>query len=331
MTISPLCPYFNICGGCLYQDLSLADYKAKKRRFVIFSFRDAGIDIENILHDTVMIPFGQRRRAMFAFKNGKIGFNALKSDKIVALDKCTALLQEISDFLPILKKLVLDLGGQGDIFVLKSVYGLEVKIIQKKSDLSLKKRELLSDFANHNQLVRLFFNDEPLVQQIILPYQIDSFMQPSEMGEKALIDLILQSIENESSALDLFCGMGTFTKPLLAKNINTIGYDIGADSVKMLGEKGIARDLFRNPLQSNELNMVDMVVLDPPRAGALAQVQELAVSNVKKIIMVSCNPKTAARDCKILLDSGYAITSITPVDQFIYSNHIELVIVLKKS
>ena len=114
----------------------------------------------------------------------------------------------------------------------------------------------------------------------------------------------------------------------MAKN-SVCSYD-NSDAVLSLGSNGERRDLFRNPLTADELHGIDLAVLDPPRAGALAQVEQLSKSHIPTIVMVSCNPKTAARDIKILVDAGWTIEKVTPVDQFTYSNHIELVVILRK-
>ena len=123
---------------------------------------------------------------------------------------------------------------------------------------------------------------------------------------------------------------GTFTKPLIQAGLTVMGYDNASDSVKALGSNGTVRDLFRNPLLPSEFDGVDFVVIDPPRAGAKAQIEQLSQTNVPKIVMISCNPSTCARDVKVLSDNGWQLDKTTPVDQFTYSNHIELVCVLSK-
>ena len=164
-----------------------------------------------------------------------------------------------------------------------------------------------------------------------LTFQADTFLQPSALGEKTLVDLVLKNVGQSKNAVDLFCGYGTFTRPLATMGLSVVGYDSDTRSVSTLGEMGRVRDLFRNPLLPEELGGVDLAVLDPPRAGAKEQVLQLAETQIPRIIMVSCAPKTGARDIKILLDAGWHLTEITPVDQFTYSNHIEIVAVLEKT
>ena len=237
---------------------------------------------------------------------------------------------ELSDLLPKLQELVLKLKGSGDISVLKTPFGIDMCLKENKSKLTLEKQELLSAFALQNNLVRLSYGTEPVIQQVQLPFSADSFLQPSVEGEQLLINLVLSHIGTPRKAADLFCGAGTFTKPLLNAGISVKGYDIAVESLSVIKNNAEKRDLFRVPLTAKELNEYDCIVMDPPRAGAEAQCRELAKSQVSDILMISCSPKTAARDVRILRFGGYEIKKIVPVDQFIYTNHIELFILLRK-
>ncbi len=322
------CSAFPDCGGCLYLDMNRNDYIEKKRLFIKSAFLNQGIQIEP--EPMLSVPFGRRRRATFAYKNGHIGFNKTKSNQICDLTACLALLPELSDLLPKLRELVLKLKGSGDISVLKTTFGIDMCIKESKPKLTLEKQELLSAFALQNNLIRLSYGTEPVIQRVQLPFSADSFLQPSVEGEKILIDLVLSHIGTPKKAADLFCGAGTFTKPMINAGIPVKGYDIAFESLSVIKNNAEKRDLFRVPLTSNELKEYDCVVMDPPRAGAEAQCRELAKSEVPDILMISCSPKTAARDVKILQNGGYDIKKIIPVDQFVYTNHIELFIILKK-
>ncbi len=324
-----ICPYFNRCGGCLYQDLPQDVYITRKENFIKRSFSDYGLspDLEPIR----LIPAHTRRRATFAFQNGHLGFNALKTHHIVDIDDCLLLTPPLVSILKPLRDLIKKWGGSGDISVLDTPFGIDMhlKTAQTKRP-SLNQLELLTNFAAGENIARLILNKEPILEKTKLPFPPDSFLQPSLEGEQTLIDLVLENITTEKKAVDLFCGCGTFTKPLLQKGLFTIGYDCEPLSVSCLGQSGIVRDLFRNPLLPDELNSFDLALIDPPRAGAKAQTEQLADSHLKKIIMISCNPQTAGRDSKILIDSGFSLKKLTPVDQFIYSNHIEIVLVFEK-
>lgn len=321
------CPYFGKCGGCVWQDLSQQDYVAKKESFILHAFQDVGLQVK--LRPMVLIPTGTRRRACFSFAGSHFGFNEAKSHKIVDINSCPLLTPTLNQILPILKQTIGKLKSAGDCFICEVPSGLDIHIKDKKGMPKLPELELLTALSTESSIIRITYNDTPIFEKTPLPIMADSFSQPSQEGEDALIQLMMKNIGHAKKALDLFCGKGTFTKPLLEKGLTVKGYD-NSDSVLTLGQYGIQRDLFRNPLIPDELQGIDLAVLDPPRSGALAQVQQLAMTNIPKIIMISCNPKTAARDIKILVDHGWVVDTITPVDQFTYSNHIELVAVLNK-
>ena len=329
MTQKTICPFFGQCGGCLYQDLPEEAYLDKKISFIRRSFADYKIEVNPAAIRSV--PLHSRRRASFSFAGGRLGYNALKSHQIVEITSCLLLKPEIIQFLPILRQTIKKLDGSGDIIILITSFGLDIHIKTSKPAVpTLSQLELLGELANHPQVVRLSYNGEPVAQKVRLPIMPDDFLQPSAEGERIIQELILNEISGVRRAVDLFCGCGTFTIPLLERGIQTMGYDC-SHTITLLGNKGVSRDLFRNPLLPDELSGLDLVVLDPPRAGAKAQVEQIAQTKIPKIIMVSCNPQTAARDSKVLLDSGWQISSLTSVDQFKWSNHIELVIVFEKN
>ena len=328
MTQKTICPFFGKCGGCLYQDLPEEAYLDKKLSFIRRSFADYGIEV--FPEPIRSVPLHSRRRASFSFAGGRLGYNALKSHQIIEITNCLLLKHEIFQFLPVLRQTVKKLDGAGDIFVLLTGFGLDIHIKTNKMTIpTLEQLELLGSLSAQPQVVRLSFNGEPVAQKVHLPLMPDDFLQPSVEGEKIIQELILSEIAGVRKAVDLFCGSGTFTRPLLERGVQTIGYDC-AHTITLLGQKGVSRDLFRNPLLPDEFAGLDLIVLDPPRAGAKAQVEQIALTQVPKIVMVSCAPQTAARDAKILLDAGWELKKLTPIDQFKWSNHIELVCVFEK-
>lgn len=329
MTDKPtVCRYFNQCGGCVFQDLPLSEYRLKKENFIRRAFADYHIDVR--LEPMLSVPLHTRRRASFAFYKGHLGFNEKKSHRIIDINECMMLTPALEALLAPMRILAQKLQGMGDMHVLDTPFGIDMHIKMDKEKLSLKLLELLSEFARSNGIARLLFNNEPIVQQVTLPHPPNVFLQPSAEGEKHLVDLMMQQIGSAKTAVDLFCGTGTFTKPLINAGLKVMGYDSEADSVAALGAYGIVRDLFRNPLMPDEFDGIDLVVIDPPRAGAKAQVDNLKLTRVPKIIMISCNPSTCARDIKALLDNGWNLEKATPVDQFTFSNHVELVCILSK-
>ena len=321
------CIYFGKCGGCVWQDLSLEDYVAKKQMFIQHAFKDAGLSIS--LEPIILIPTGTRRRASFSFTQEHFGFNESKSHKIVDITTCPLLTPSINKSLSLLKKIVTSLHSTGDIFVLDTPLGLDIHIKDNKGLPKLEQLELLSTLNQEPSIARVIYNMSPIFEKASIQNSADSFAQPSLEGEETLIRLVLENKGNAHSAVDLFCGKGTFTIPLLKAGLSTMGYD-SSESVRTLGNSGQQRDLFRNPLTTDELNNFDLIVLDPPRAGALAQISQIAQSQAQTIIMISCNPKTAARDSKILCCTGWQIKKAIPVDQFTYSNHVEIVLIFQK-
>lgn len=325
----PICPNFDRCGGCLYLNLDLNDYINKKKNFILNSFIHEGINLN--LEDFILIPFGSRRRATFAFKRGIIGFNAQKSHQIAPLTSCPALIPELNQVLSSLASFLKELNKSGDIFVQKTKFGLDMHIKTGKEAPSLNDRMLLAEFASISPVTRLYYNNEPILEKSPSPLPVDLFLQPSKEGEETLINLVLSNIKPEDkNIIDLFSGAGTFTTPLLLKGLKVKGYDSAAESILVLKENGIKRDLFRNPLIASEFDGIDTVIMDPPRAGAKEQTKELAKSSVKKIIMISCNPISAARDSKILIENGWLLSKAVAVDQFIYTNHTEIMCVFSK-
>ncbi len=322
------CPFFGKCGGCVWQDLSEADYLAKKESFIRRAFADVGLN-EIPLNPIILLPTGIRRRACFAFYQGHFGFNEAHSHKIIEIDSCPLLEPALNALIPDLRALVKTLGGSGDCFILNTPTGVDIHIKDGRGTPDLSRLEILSALAQKENVVRLTYNNSPIFQKAPLPILPEGFLQPSVFGEKTLVDLVLKNVRQAKNAVDLFCGQGTFTRPLMKAGLSVTGYDNDV-SVLTLGDNGRQRDLFRNPVTPDELLGVDLAVLDPPRAGAKEQVIQLASTQIPRIIMVSCAPKTGARDIKILTDAGWYLTEITPVDQFTYSNHIEIVAILEK-
>lgn len=330
MTNTPLCPHFGRCGGCLYQDLPASDYIQKKRLFITRSFADRGLSLE--LEAFIETPLHTRRRAGFKFANGRFGFCEHKGHALVDLKQCRLLTPRLEAMLPAFRDLTRRLGGTGEVFLLDTSAGIDVHFVVPKRTADLSISETVFAFVGqYPDIVRVQWNRVPLLEKVPLPVAAaDSFLQPSVFGEETLIRLVSEQAAGCKTALDLFCGAGTFLNPLLARGIKATGYDIAGESLKRLGKNAVARDLFRNPLTADELNKTDLVVLDPPRQGAAAQVAELAAALVGRIVMVSCNPVSAARDAAVLIEKGWEIAHAVALDQFTYSNHVELILTFLK-
>ena len=337
--MSDICPYFKSCGGCRYQDLSAEDYRALKLKFVQNALSAVGLDADIL--PIIEIGAHTRRRATFAYQNGVLGFNEKQSHKIVPIQSCLVLTPALEKLLPALHQLGKHFFGSGDVAVLMTDFGADITVIPEKNKVKrfhskvhhnsvqdVAFLETVTEFCQKNAVARFVYDDDILFQLCPLPFPVNVFMQPSVEGEKTLVDLVLSACGDSHKILDLFCGLGTFTKPLVLSGKKVLGMDITTESIDALTKQGFSatvRDLFRAPVLPDELDSYDAVVLDPARAGAKSQCEKLALSKVSKIVMVSCNPITFARDCRILTDAGYHFKWIQPVDQFVYSEHLEIV------
>jgi 23S rRNA (uracil1939-C5)-methyltransferase len=347
--IDPFCPHFGTCGGCAIQHWQPDAYRNWKRQLVIETLDHAGIDCEvgDLIdaHGT-----GRRRMTLHARQSSqgilRVGFAAAGRHEIIAIDRCPILdpamhgaieaANEIAELLkPVSKPL--------DIQVTAADNGLDVDV-RGSGPLGTALLSSLSKLAEKHNLARLTRHGElvimrkpPVVRvgkaQVTLPP--GSFMQPTALGEETLAALAFARCKGAKHIADLFCGFGPFAFRLAEKfKVTAFDSDAGAvtalqNAVKLTqGLKPIkaeARDLFRRPLMPQELRDYDCVVFDPPRQGAQAQSQQLAASRIALVVAVSCNPATFARDARILIDGGFRIDSVTPVDQFRHTPHVELV------
>ena len=345
--VAPPCRHFKSCGGCAMQhatDPFVANWKAE---IVTRALSAHGIAVDiRAVHTS---PAQSRRRAKFAGKRTKngalVGFHTRASDTIISVPDCQLLLPSLRAALPSLEELtVLSASRKGEIglTVTDSPAGLDVWVESDKP-LDGPLRITLADFAQRHGFARLAWGDEPVVtinppmQQFgrasVVP-PAGAFLQATRDGEAQLLAAAREATDGADRILDLFAGCGTFTLPLAEDAAVTavessgpmlVALDQGwrrAQGLKLI--KTETRDLYRRPLEPDELRHFDAAVIDPPRAGAQAQIATLAVSTVRKIAMISCNPITFARDAKVLIDAGFAIQWIDVVDQFRWSPHVEV-------
>ncbi len=351
--IAPVCRHHETCGGCSLQHLAEKPYLAWKRGLVEKALKDRGI--ETAVADTVSATAGGRRRAVLtatrAGRHTLLGYHEKASHRLVDIAECPVLDPAITAALPGLRTLageVLPKKGELRVTVLATTAGLDVAF--DKADKTYdKKIATLSRKAVELDIARLTVNGEILLE--VRPPLLDmggigivaapgGFTQATVAAEEALSRLVLSGVGKAKTVADLFSGVGTFALRL-AKTANVHAAEGDAAAIaafdkalrKPQGLKKVTyerRDLSRRPLVREELEPFDAVVFDPPRAGAQAQAEQLAGSKVKKVVAVSCNPATLARDLRTLIDGGYALQSVTPVDQFLYSPHIEAVAVLTR-
>ncbi len=355
--IAPVCRHFMTCGGCALQHMAHGPYLEWKRDQLRLALNSRGLDapIEPMRSATAS---GRRRAVLTATKAGHktlLGYHQRQNNMLVDLEECPVLVAEITTALPKLKKLAelaVPRRGELKMTIISSQTGLDVALERKEAFTERMTRDLTMRMAS-DDFARLSANGEVLIE--IRPPLTDmdgaavtlppaGFLQATNDAQKLLSELVIQGMGKSRKIADLFSGAGTFTFPL-AKIANVHAVEGDAAAVKALDQgmrraasrKTITierRDLFRRPLMAAELDDFgdgyDAVVFDPPRAGAEAQAQELARSKVKTVVAVSCNPATLARDLRLLVDGGFQIERVTPVDQFQYTPHTEVVAVLKR-
>ena len=346
--VAPPCRHFKTCGGCAMQhatDAFVADWKLDIVKKAVHAHR-----IETEYLPVLTSPAQSRRRAKLSGRRTKkgamVGFHGKASHTLVAVPDCQLLTPALLTVFPALEDLTVmacSRKGEIDLTVTDGALGADV-LVETDKDLTPQLRLELAVFANQHGLSRLVWNDEPVVT-INPPYQDfggtkvtpppGAFLQATKHGEAALLAAVERITAKAHRIVDLFAGCGTFALPL-AKRAEVHAVEGEADMMDALNRgwreghqlrkvTTETRDLFRRPLEPDELRHFDAAVIDPPRAGAEAQIAALANSNVKTIAMVSCNPITFARDAKTLIDAGFDMPWVQTVDQFRWSPHVEIV------
>ncbi len=351
---TPICKHFGICGGCAMQHWSLAEYYLWKRRLVAEALAHANL-IAPV--DILIDAHGQgRRRAVLHARRGvhdllEVGFTAPRAHHIVAIDRCPVLAPGLNGAIEAawaVAEILKPTNKPLDIHVTATDSGIDMDV-RGSGPLTSQRTGVLATLVAKHKLARLTRHGELVAQgsqptlkigKAHVPLPPGAFLQATAEGEAALARLVIAHVGAAKRVADLFAGIGTFALRL-AERAHVTAVDNEGSAITALeraagttsGLKPVevqTRDLFRRPLMANEMKKFDAVVFDPPRQGAEAQVRELAKSNVKTIVAVSCDATTFARDARILVDSGYKLTNVTPVDQFRYSFHVELVAKFEK-
>ena len=353
--IDPACRHFGTCGGCLLQHIAPAPYADFKRRLVVDALADRGLTPE--VGETHLVPPHSRRRATFAGimagRHPLVGFNERASHRLVCLDECPVVKPQILAALPALTALtglIASRKGGLDLTVTLTTGGLDVSVAGIAARDVDRLRLSLIELAARFDLARLSAGGEAIVERRAATINIDGvmvtlppggFLQASEEAEAIMGELVTAAIPAKAKRVaDLFSGVGTFALRL-ARNAEVLALEGEAGAVAaldraargMTGRHRISadrRDLARRPLVEKELEKIDAIVFDPPRAGAAEQSLWLSRSKVPTIVAVSCNPATLARDLRTLVDGGYRIETVTPVDQFLWSSHVEVVAALRR-
>lgn len=352
---APSCPWFGRCGGCAVQHMSDALYRDWKRGLVADALGRAGIDAE--VGPLVDAHGAGRRRATFhaRFPHGgadEVGFMRARSHDIVSIDGCPLFAPALVGAVPAARALAGDLRGLGkplDIGVVATLEGLDVDV-RGSGPLGLAETRKLIRTAEALDLARVSNHGAVVVErraprvafgEALVALPPGGFLQATEAGEARLAAIAADALDGAKSVADLFCGAGAFALRL-ARRSEVFAADSDEAAIRALargasgtpGLKHVAaerRDLVRRPLTAAELAPFDGALFDPPRAGAEAQARALGASAVPLVVAISCNAATFARDARILIDGGFRIGPVTPIDQFRFSPHIELAAVFRRS
>jgi len=351
--VTPPCPHFGVCGGCALQHWDMAPYLAWKGDLIRIQLAREGIETEIL--PTFASPPGSRRRVALHARGGKggvkLGFKERRSWNLVQIEVCPVTHPRLVAAFPMLARLAGPFmehpKSAPTLHVTLTPTGIDTDITAveaKSGGLSADARMRAAMVAGEADFARvtmagemIYMARQPAVKlgPAIVALPPGSFLQAVPQAEKAMVEFAVQAAAGATRIADLYSGVGTFTFRL-AEVGAVHAADSSAPAIAALkgalgsapGLKAItaeARDLVRRPVLSSELAKTDVVVIDPPRAGAAEQTVEIANSKVARVVSVSCNPATFARDARALVDAGFRLERVLPVDQFLWTPHIELV------
>lgn len=347
--VAPFCPYYSRCGGCVAQHVGPDLYGAWKRGKVLAALDRAGLG--GVAVDELQDGHGAGRRRMTLhgrLLEGRmqVGYMEAGSHRLVEIERCPITVPALARAPEAARIVAAALGGSGkplDIVVTATEGGLDIDL-RGSGPPGEARRQRLVALAAELDLARLSVHGDVLLERrppairvgpaLVLPPP-GAFLQATEAGEERLGAAVMAGAAGARRVADLFSGLGPFALRLAQRaEVHAVDGDaalLGALDRAMRGTPGLRRvtterrDLFRRPLLPTELERFDAVVLDPPRAGAEAQVRQLILSSVDKVIMVSCDPGTFARDAASLCAGGFSLARVLPVDQFAWSAHVEMV------
>ena len=353
--VTPPCRHFEMCGACALQHCDETVLRQFVTDRVLHAASSQGLTPEEVLPTHLSPPRSRRRATLHGLKTQRgvmLGFHEERARRIVDLRECHVLLPSLFALVEPLRRMLAKSAGRHpvDISLTQTEGGVDCAIKGLEPD-GLEATEALLDFAQSNALARLSLDQGYGMEAMYEPNpaMIDlsgvrvalpqgAFLQPTLDGETALTGDVKSWLQGSGRIADLFAGLGTFAFSL-AGSARVEAFEAARDH--MLACKQAAgraqipveahhRDLFRAPLQPDELSGFDAAVLDPPRAGARDQVGTLAQSGVARIAYVSCNPASWARDAATLVENGYRLKAVRPVGQFRWSTHVELTSLFEK-
>ncbi len=353
----PPCGHFGPCGACQLQQLDDARYAEWKRGLLLDALARQQLEAAEVAPLQRVPPQSRRRANLAAVRQGgriRLGFHERMSRRVVDLQECHVLHPALFALLAPLRTLFAGLlrdGQTAEVTACLTETGADL-LLQLPQAPDLAGREAATAFAEAQDLARLSARvaDAPQAEPLCLrrPPVLTcggvavspppgGFVQPTAEGEAALVEAVLAALpEAPGRIADLFSGCGSFSFPLAARARSLLAVEgdeaalaalwSAARHAGLAGPVDIAaRDLARRPLRPEELAGFDAVVFDPPRAGAREQAQHLAASEVPRVVAVSCNPVSFARDARLLVEGGYRLERILPLDQFPWTAHLELV------
>lgn len=357
--IAPFCPYYGTCGGCAVQNLAWPAYAEWKRSLVADALSRAKIETE--IAPLVDAHGAGRRRATFharvhdegaGRKRLELGFMQARAHRIVAIDHCPILDPGLSGAIEAAREaatVLIPLEKPLDVVVTATLEGLDLDL-RGCGPLDFGYRQALITVAERRDLARISNHGETIIERrapalrmgrALVTIPPGGFLQATAAGEDALAALVLDAVKGAKKVVDLFAGSGTFALRL-AEKADVLAVEGDEAAIKALARaaghaQGLRpvrtqqRDLFTRPLMGGELDSLDAIVFDPPRAGAEAQSRTLAASKVPLVVGVSCNVQSFSRDARTLVDGGYRLEKVTPVDQFRHSSHVEVVGVFRRA
>jgi 23S rRNA (uracil1939-C5)-methyltransferase len=363
--IQPRCAVFEHCGGCQLQHASSTLYHEFKTGKLVSVLHRLGVNNVQTL-STLHTGWGSRRRVDLAVSSRRgetvLGFHGTFHTQVIDIaGACPIAEPAIEHVLPALKHQCEQLQR------VKHLHGIHVQVVDAdKLDITLRTRQLSSKHdqalwvefgAAHPQIARISeiedsdetftrtWFGEPVFLSIggcAVELPAGAFLQAASAGQSALTDFVLQHTAHAQRIIDCYCGLGTYTLPLLQRGAQLYALEGSEAMIHALYNAAMragmdtritaqARDLFKHPLAASDIARYDAIVINPPRNGALPQTQAIAKSAIAQVVMISCNPITFERDARILLDAGYIMTSVQAIDQFHMSSHLEIAAAFTKS
>jgi 23S rRNA (uracil1939-C5)-methyltransferase len=357
---APVCRHFGVCGGCTSQHWDDAAYLEWKTGRLAAALRRAGFESVEMAPIVRCRP-GSRRRMDLAVRREAggltVGLHRMWSSEVVDLTECAVLDPTLFALIPPLRLVLSRLTAirrEASVVVNLLDSGPDLLLLTD-GELTTPDRTKLTDFARSVDLPRISWGPGMAETVCVLRPPVTAlsgvtitpppgaFLQATREGEAAIVAAVLDGLPSKRTAraraLELFAGCGTIGFAL-AERIRVLAIE-GDDALVTACHNGInqaglmgkvevrRRDLARQPFQANELAPFSMVVLDPPHAGAAAQMPHIAKAKVPTVIYVSCDPVSLGRDAVVLHRAGYRLENVTPIDQFLWSARLEAVAVFR--